>query len=100
MRSDALYEKFVTARIEHRADTRERRADLRILGDVNHIAREREAEPDAEACAVNRGKRGRGKIRQPPNHRIENLLKNRLCILVPGVRIREIAPGAKSGTLA
>jgi hypothetical protein len=47
--------------IQHRADSRERRADLCIVGDIDDIACERHSEPDSQACAVNSGERWRGK---------------------------------------
>src|ERR1700722_10611226 len=53
MRPEARGEKRMPARVQHCADSRERRSDLRVVGDVDDVASERESEANSEARAVN-----------------------------------------------
>ena len=71
----------MAARIEHRADSRERRADLRVVGDINHVAPKRETKPEAQAGAMHGGERRSGKMREPLDEWIGDAFENRLARL-------------------
>src|ERR1700684_1525951 len=92
---EARDEKRMPARIEHRTDSRERRSDLRIVGDIDHVAPERDSESSAQARAVNGGKRRRRKRDDSLHERVEGALDYRHGVFVPRMRIREVATRAE-----
>ena len=55
VRAEPLEEERVPARVEGRAELRERRADLGGVGDVDDVGRDEQAESDAQARAVRDG---------------------------------------------
>ena len=68
VRAQALGEEPVAARVQGGAEVRERRADLRVLCHVDHVRGDRQAEPDAQACALH-GREGRhGALGQGAQH--------------------------------
>src|ERR1700682_2269663 len=99
MRSEPRHEKRMATGVEHRADSRERRADLRVVGDINHVASERETESSAEACALHRRKGRRRKRDDSFEQWIEGALDYRFRIFIAGVGVGEIASRAECRSL-
>ena len=95
MRSQARDEKRMAARVEHCADTRERRSDLRVVGDIDDVASQREAEAHSQARAMNGGEGRRGERDDSLDQRIESRLDYRFGVFVARMRVREIAARAE-----
>src|ERR1700722_5136643 len=91
MRPQARDEKRMTTRVEYRADARERRSNLRVVGDVDHVASQGEPEAHSQTCAMNSGESRRGKRGDSLDQLIERRLDYRFSVFVARMRVREIA---------
>src|SRR6202044_2327934 len=95
MTAEALKQKQVTARVEHRAYAREGRSNFCVVGDIDHVACQRDTQSNAEAGTMHGGEGGRGKIGDSLNYRIENALENRFGVFLAGLGAGEIAASGK-----
>src|SRR5262245_47469571 len=99
MTAEAPHKEGMRTRVQDRADTREGRADFGVVGDIHYVTGQRQAEPDAEAGAMDRGKAGRRKVSHTPDHRVDHLFENSLAVLIERVSIRQVTTGGKAWSL-
>src|ERR1700691_3044535 len=100
MRPETRDEKRMAARVEHCADSSERRTDSRVVGDVHHVASERQPEADSQARAMNCGEGRRGERDDSFDQRIERRLDYRLGVFLTWMRVGEGAASAERRAFA
>ena len=86
--------------VEHGTDPRERRTDARVVGRVDDVAGQRQAEPGAEAGALHRGDGGDRDASHAIDQRIEKIAQDRLTVLVERIGVRQVAPAAEGASFA
>ena len=99
MCTEPLVQERVAARVQHRPEVDERRAHLRVLGDVDDVGRDREAEPDAQAGALHRREGGCREGSDPAHEALDRL---EVSGDVVGLRLhtRDVAARAERSPLA
>src|SRR5262249_19136395 len=96
MTAQSFDEQRVAARVEHGADPREGRTKAGLLGDRDHVARQRQAQADAETGALHGGKGRRRELAHAPNEWIEHLGKYALGIVSGRVDAGQVSAGAEA----